>query len=78
MAAFNIVRFRVKQGRVQEFLQASHIRADVNWPGLKHANIIRADDPDLLHHCGMERHGPRSPGNGGSPGDCVGGQCGTP
>src|SRR5689334_8673509 len=38
MTAFNAVRFRVKPGREQEFLDAH--RVDVNWPGLRHANII--------------------------------------
>jgi hypothetical protein len=42
MAAFNIVRFRVKQGREQEFLEA-HRRVNVNWPGLKHATIKAGD-----------------------------------
>jgi antibiotic biosynthesis monooxygenase (ABM) superfamily enzyme len=37
------VRFRVKQGREQDFLEA-HRRVDVNWPGLKQANIIKAGD----------------------------------
>jgi quinol monooxygenase YgiN len=39
MTAFNCVRFRVKPGRDQEFLDAhKKIRAD--WPGLKNANMI--------------------------------------
>lgn len=40
MAAFNTVRFRVKAGREQEFLDA-HKKVEANWPGLRHANIIK-------------------------------------
>jgi hypothetical protein len=40
MTAFNAVRFRVKQGREQEFLEA-HRNAAANWPGLNHANLIK-------------------------------------
>lgn len=43
MTAFNAVRFRVKPGRDQEFLDA-HKKAHVDWPGLKHANIIKTGD----------------------------------
>jgi hypothetical protein len=43
MTAFNAVRFRVKPGREQEFLDA-HRKAQVNWPGLKRANIIKSGD----------------------------------
>src|SRR5262245_53317015 len=43
MTAFNAVRFRVKAGRDQEFLDAhKNIRAD--WPGLRHVNIIKTGD----------------------------------
>lgn len=41
MTAFNTVRFRVKPGREQDFLDA---HKKVDWPGLKHANIIRTGD----------------------------------
>ena len=40
MTAFNAVRFRVKPGREQEFLDA-HAKVQRNWPGLLHANIIK-------------------------------------
>ena len=40
MSAFNTVRFRVKAGRDQEFLDA-HGSVGQDWPGLKHANIIK-------------------------------------
>jgi len=43
MTAFNAVRFRVKPGRDQEFLDA-HRKMAINWPGLRHANMIRSDD----------------------------------
>jgi quinol monooxygenase YgiN len=43
MTAFNAVRFRVKPGRHQEFLDAhANIRRD--WPGLERANIIKTGD----------------------------------
>ena len=43
MTAFNAVRFRVKPGRDQDFLDAhKNVRRD--WPGLKHANIIKTGD----------------------------------
>ena len=41
MTAFNIVRFRVKPGRDQEFLDA-HKKLD--WPGLTHVNMIKTGD----------------------------------
>jgi hypothetical protein len=43
MTAFNVVRFRVKPGRDQEFLDA-HKKVEANWPGLMHANIINTGD----------------------------------
>jgi len=43
MTAFNTVRFKVKQGREQDFLDA-HARVERNWPGLRHANIIDTGD----------------------------------
>ena len=43
MTAFNTVRFRVKPGRDQEFLDA-HRQVEANWPGLIHANIIKTGD----------------------------------
>ena len=43
MAAFNVVRFRVKAGREQEFLNA-HRNAQVDWKGLKRVNIIKTGD----------------------------------
>jgi hypothetical protein len=43
MTAFNTVRFRVKPGRDQEFLDA-HKDIASNWPGLKHVNIIKTGD----------------------------------
>jgi quinol monooxygenase YgiN len=43
MTAFNAVRFRVKPGREQEFLDA-HKKVQANWPSLTHANIIKTGD----------------------------------
>lgn len=43
MTAFNAVRFRVKPGRDQEFLDA-HNNIAATWPGLVHANIIKTGD----------------------------------
>jgi hypothetical protein len=39
MTAFNAVRFRVKPGREQDFLDA-HKKVQADWPGLKHANPL--------------------------------------
>lgn len=43
MSAFNVVRFKVKAGREQEFLDA-HERVQRDWPGMLHANIIKTGD----------------------------------
>ena len=43
MTAFNAVRFRVKAGQEQEFLDA-HKKVEAAWPGLKHANIIKTGE----------------------------------
>jgi len=43
MTAFNAVRFRVKPGRDQEFLDA-HQAIDRNWNGLKSVNVIKTGD----------------------------------
>lgn len=43
MAAFNAVRFRVKPGREQEFLDA-HRNVQAAWPGLKRANMIQTGE----------------------------------
>ena len=45
MTAFNAVRFTVKPGRNQEFLDA-HQRVDRDWPGLRHVNIIQTGGQD--------------------------------
>ena len=43
MTAFNAVRFHVKDGQDQAFLDAhKSIRAD--WPGLRHVNIIKTGE----------------------------------
>jgi hypothetical protein len=43
MTAFNVVRFCLKPGRDQEFLDA-HKTIEATWPGLIHANIIKTGD----------------------------------
>ena len=43
MTAFNAVRFRVKPGREQEFLDA-HKKVHADWPGLKKVNMIKAGE----------------------------------
>jgi quinol monooxygenase YgiN len=43
MTVFNAVRFRVKPGRDQEFLDA-HKNVQADWPGLKHANLIKTGE----------------------------------
>ena len=43
MTAFNVVRFRVKPGREQEFLDA-HRKAEADWPGLEYANIVNTGE----------------------------------
>ena len=43
MTAFNAVRFKVKPGREQDFLNA-HKAADANWPGMEHAHIIKTGE----------------------------------
>lgn len=43
MTAFNVVRFKVKSGMEDVFLDA-HRNIAHDWPGLRHANIISAAD----------------------------------
>ena len=43
MTAFNAVRFKVKAGREEEFLDA-HRKVDRSWAGLRHANMIKTGD----------------------------------
>ena len=43
MTAFNAVRFQVKPGRNQEFLDA-HEQAARDWPGLRHVNLIQTGE----------------------------------
>ncbi len=43
MTAFNTVRFRVKPGRDQEFLDA-HKNINATWPGLKRVNLIKTGE----------------------------------
>ena len=43
MTAFNTVRFKIKPGREQEFLDA-HKNVGADWAGLRHANIIKTGE----------------------------------
>lgn len=43
MTAFNAVRFKVKSGQEQVFLDA-HKRVDRSWPGLRHVNMIKTGE----------------------------------
>ena len=43
MIAFNVVRFKVKPGMDETFLDA-HRKVVADWPGMRHANIIKTDD----------------------------------
>jgi|ERR1700733_13327191 hypothetical protein len=43
MTAFNVVRFKVKAGRDQQFIDA-HREAQFNWPGITHANMIKTGE----------------------------------
>jgi hypothetical protein len=43
MTAFNAVRFKVKAGREQQFLDA-HNKVAFAWPGIRHVNIIKTGE----------------------------------
>ena len=43
MTAFNVVRFSIKPGLDDDFLDA-HRDVGAAWPGLRHANIIRSGE----------------------------------
>ena len=43
MTAFNVVRFRVKPGQDQAFLDA-HEKIGADWPGLRHVNMVKTGD----------------------------------
>jgi hypothetical protein len=43
MTAFNAVRFKIKPGRDQQFLDA-HQKVSAEWPGLQHASIIKTGE----------------------------------
>lgn len=43
MTAFNVVRFKVKPGMEDAFLDA-HRKVAGGWPGMLHANIIKSGD----------------------------------
>jgi hypothetical protein len=43
VSAFNVVRFKVKQGMDEAFLDA-HRNIAREWPGMRHANIIKTGE----------------------------------
>ena len=43
MPAFNAVRFKVKPGRDDEFVEA-HRKVERNWPGMRSANLIKTGE----------------------------------
>jgi hypothetical protein len=43
MTAFNVVRFKVKPGREDDFLDA-HRDIAKSWSGMRHANIIKTGE----------------------------------
>lgn len=43
MTAFNVVRFKVKPGREETFLDAHRTVAE-SWPGVRRANIIKTGE----------------------------------
>jgi quinol monooxygenase YgiN len=43
MTAFNVVRFRVKPGLEDAFLDA-HRQTARDWPGMRHVNLIKTGD----------------------------------
>ena len=43
MAAFNVVRFRVKSGRDEDFLEA-HRRRKLEWQGMRRVTIIKTGE----------------------------------
>lgn len=45
MTAFNTVRFKVKPGRNQDFLDA-HEKIARDWPGLRRVNLVQTGDQD--------------------------------
>ena len=45
MTAFNAVRFRVKPGRDEDFVEA-HRGVDRDWPGLRRVNLCKTGDHD--------------------------------
>lgn len=43
MTAFNAVRFKVKPGSDEEFIEA-HRRVERDWPGMRRANMIKTGE----------------------------------
>jgi quinol monooxygenase YgiN len=47
MAVFNVVRFKIKPGMEETFLDA-HRKIEESWAGMRHANIIKTGEG---HYC---------------------------
>jgi len=45
MTAFNAVRFKVKPGRDEDFIEA-HRNVDRDWPGLRRVNLCKTGEHD--------------------------------
>ena len=43
MTAFNVVRFKVRPGRDEEFI-AAHAQVNRDWPGLRSVNLIKTGE----------------------------------
>ena len=43
MTAFNVVRFKIKPGMDDAFLDA-HRKIAADWPGMRHANIVKTGE----------------------------------
>lgn len=41
MTAFNVVRFRLKPGREQDFIEA-HRKVHLDWPGLRRVALVKS------------------------------------
>lgn len=43
MTAFNVVRFRLKPGREQDFVDA-HRKVQMDWPGVRRMSLVKAGE----------------------------------
>jgi hypothetical protein len=47
MTAFNVVRFRVKPGSEEAFIEA-HRKAERNWPGARRFSVVKASEDRMF------------------------------